>query len=86
MDWIGMLKGKTFQLVIKAAAKRSSLPVQNVQQVTRNCFPVFSNAALVNAPLQRGHQLVPVLLNNESNELLVTNISVFVRAVVQCTM
>ncbi len=44
--------------------------MQNVEKVARNGFPVFCNALFINAPLERGDQLVTVLLNHEADQLL----------------
>lgn len=56
---------KVFQRGVKTAS-----PVQNVEQIARNGFPVFSHLLLVDVPLHKHDKLIPVLLDHESHELL----------------
>ncbi len=45
-------------------------PVEDVEKVARDRFPVFRDAVLVDVPSEGRDQLVAVLLNHEADQLL----------------
>jgi len=49
--------------------------VKNVEQITRDSFPVLGNLIFINTTLQSHDQFIAVLLNYKSNELLDRQIS-----------
>ena len=73
MDCIGMLEnrhGRGYNQHWARKPPRKHAPVQDVEQVTRDCLAVFCNPVLVDAPLERRDQLVAVLLDHEADQLL----------------
>ena len=44
--------------------------MKNIEQVTRDCFPILGDLMFIDTTLQRHEQFIAVLLNNKSNELL----------------
>lgn len=44
--------------------------MKNVEKFTRNDFPILGHSALIYTALKRSHELIPILLDHESHELL----------------
>jgi hypothetical protein len=48
------------------------LPMQNAQQFARNGLPIRDHELIVNSSMQGNDQLVAILLDDETDELLCT--------------
>lgn len=71
MDWMGILfVVATISNKTNTEETRVFPPVQDTEKFAGNEFPVLGNPALVDAALKGSHELISILFDHESHELL----------------